>query len=307
MGQRLKGNFKAVLAAVKALQDAEIQKYLNMGYFEIENQRIELDEIRIIYCTTGNVNENLEVHSNNEVLVLIDMTQHEGQLEEGLAREIINRIQKLKKKASLIPTDPVEVYYELFNREMEKEDNKDSNEITIDQLQKAIDEFKSMIQLTIKSDFKSGPASLDTNMIVISETVPLKGVNMKLTIFSTSKKISESVNMKVGAEHVYIVLGEDIEARFGRSNEGTLSLVNTETMENISWDTFSQEIEVLFGLYSVSYTIFKYDKSLGEAVKLTELESSLPGSVLIISRSKDIATAFFQSEEIMQKMNKLKL
>lgn len=300
MGQRLKNNFKAVLTSIKALQDAEIQNFLNIGYFEIENQRIELDEIRIIYCTTDKVNENLEIHSNNEVLVLIDMTQHEELLEEGLAREIINRIQKLKKKACLIPTDSVEVYYELFN-EKEKDGYKDGNEVTIEQIQKVIVDFKSMIQLTIKSVFKPGPPT-GTYVVIISETVPLKGVNMKLTICLSSDKSQETVNNLVNIPIVNLLLAKDINSRFGFRNEATLSLVHSVTKENISWDVFKYEIDVLFGLYGVTYDVYKYDILLEEAVLVTDLKSSLAGKLLVISRSKGSATDCFQSNEIIKKV-----
>jgi len=101
------------MAAIKALKDDEIQKQVAQGYFNILDQRVELDEVRIIYCTSEKVGGNFEAHSDNEVLVLMDMTPNEELLEEGLAREIINRVQKLKKKAQLIPTDPVIIYYAL--------------------------------------------------------------------------------------------------------------------------------------------------------------------------------------------------
>lgn len=101
LGQRLKGNFKAVMAAIKALRDDEIQKQVSQGYFDILDQRIELDEVRIIYCTSEQVGGNFEAHSDNEVLVLLDMTPNEELLEEGLAREVINRVQKLKRRLNL--------------------------------------------------------------------------------------------------------------------------------------------------------------------------------------------------------------
>jgi len=34
-------------------------------------------------------------------------------MQEGLAREIVNRIQKLRKKAGIHPTDPIEVFFEV--------------------------------------------------------------------------------------------------------------------------------------------------------------------------------------------------
>lgn len=42
-----------------------------------------------------------------QVLVLLDITPDEELLKEGLAREFVNRVQKLRKKAHLVPTDQV--------------------------------------------------------------------------------------------------------------------------------------------------------------------------------------------------------
>lgn len=40
----------------------------------------------------------------------MDTTPDQAMQDEGVAREIINRVQKLRKKAGLVPTDPVRQY-----------------------------------------------------------------------------------------------------------------------------------------------------------------------------------------------------
>lgn len=47
------------------------------------------------------------------MLILLDITPDQSMLDEGVAREIINRIQKLRKKAGLIPSDEIQVYYQI--------------------------------------------------------------------------------------------------------------------------------------------------------------------------------------------------
>ena len=41
------------------------------------------------------------------------MSQNQALLDEGTAREVVNRVQKLRKKAGLVPTDDIRVYYEV--------------------------------------------------------------------------------------------------------------------------------------------------------------------------------------------------
>lgn len=43
-----------------------------------------------------------EAHSDNDVLVLLDVTPDQSMLDEGVAREVVNRIQKLRKKVSYV-------------------------------------------------------------------------------------------------------------------------------------------------------------------------------------------------------------
>ncbi|KAF9626113.1 hypothetical protein IFM89_030960 [Coptis chinensis] len=54
---------------------------------------------------------------DGDVLVVLDLCPDELLFEARIAREIVNRIQKLRKKADLEPTDVVEVYIELLDGE----------------------------------------------------------------------------------------------------------------------------------------------------------------------------------------------
>uniref|UniRef100_A0A0D3CQ95 isoleucine--tRNA ligase n=1 Tax=Brassica oleracea var. oleracea TaxID=109376 RepID=A0A0D3CQ95_BRAOL len=52
------------------------------------------------------------VNDEGDVLVLLDLRPDDSLYEAGVAREIVNRVQKLRKKSGLEPTDFVEVYIE---------------------------------------------------------------------------------------------------------------------------------------------------------------------------------------------------
>lgn len=56
-----------------------------------------------------------------------------------MAREIINRIQKLRKKSHLIPTDQITVYYNISPENSE--------------LSRVAKEYRDFIEVTIKSPF----------------------------------------------------------------------------------------------------------------------------------------------------------
>jgi len=50
----------------------------------------------------------------DQALLILNLTVEEPMKREGLARELINRAQKLKKKAGLHITDPVEVFVDVL-------------------------------------------------------------------------------------------------------------------------------------------------------------------------------------------------
>lgn len=44
---------------------------------------------------------------------MFDMTRNASMLDEGMAREVVNLVQKLRKKGQFVPTDPITVYYKI--------------------------------------------------------------------------------------------------------------------------------------------------------------------------------------------------
>ena len=47
--------------------------------------------------------------------MLLNVCQDQSMKDEGLAREVINLVQKLRKEAHVTPSDAVTVYYEVRN------------------------------------------------------------------------------------------------------------------------------------------------------------------------------------------------
>lgn len=63
-------------------------------------------------CTTHYV-----ANHNNDVLVLLDPTITDAAQSEYIARECINRVQRLRKKAGLQPTDDIRMEFELLDED----------------------------------------------------------------------------------------------------------------------------------------------------------------------------------------------
>lgn len=58
----------------------------------------------------GASEEDVDANGDGEVLAVLDLGTDDSLVEAGLAREVVNRVQKLRKKAGLVASDIVDVY-----------------------------------------------------------------------------------------------------------------------------------------------------------------------------------------------------
>jgi len=99
--------------------------------------------IKIDYVGKANYTAN----SDGDVMVLLDKKRDDAMLDEGVAREIVNRVQKLRKKAGLRFEDEVEVFYDLTGKE-----SADLSFANIERVIKSQEEFlRNALKLAIRS------------------------------------------------------------------------------------------------------------------------------------------------------------
>ncbi|XP_064473466.1 isoleucine--tRNA ligase, cytoplasmic-like [Ornithodoros turicata] len=171
LGLRLRGESKKVGQAIRELKDVDIQKHLSGEALTVCGHQLEQGDIRVQYSFSGahaqKLSEQYEAHSEGDLLILLDVSPDQTMLNEGLAREVINRMQKLRKKAHLVPTDPVSVYTEVTP----------TNHFLADIVQS----HSSLIEGTLKVPVKRLPVC-DSDQVIIEETQELKGASLKIVI-----------------------------------------------------------------------------------------------------------------------------
>ncbi|KAI4466789.1 soleucyl-trna synthetase [Holotrichia oblita] len=251
LGLRLKQHFKAVTLAIKDLTDDQINEFVRIGYRDIVGQRIELSEIRLIF-KTDLASGQYEVHSDNDVLVLLDCTPDSSMQDEGTAREIINRIQKLRKKAHLVPTDEITVFYK-----------------TEGELKRVAESFQSFIEETIKASIKPFESRQKSDGLIMEETQTLK--NCELTI--TLTKTADISAPKVKWINVELV---DLTPRY--CNNASKGLILLETGNGLlTVAELKRNISSLFGIEN-----FDIYTSTGEVV-VKNLDA-LSGQTIFVGR-----------------------
>ena len=113
LGRKLRKDLGRVKNALPNVSSDAVKAYL-------ENGKLTVDGIELV---TGDltVQRYLELpptsdgqyatHTDNDVVIRLDVQVHLELMSEWLSRELINRVQKLRKKAGLQATDDVDVYY----------------------------------------------------------------------------------------------------------------------------------------------------------------------------------------------------
>ena len=182
LGSRLKGDVKQVQKLVAALSDSEIQNILSSGAIELMGHKILASELNVKYSFSGDkaaeLSSRYEAHSDDSVLILLDTTPSQEMLDEGLAREIVNRVQKLRKKAKLVPTDEVTAWYDVEDK---------SSDIA-----RIADSHREYIETATRTPFY--PLSKkDSNQVVKEEVVDVKNVKLRLIITKGFCSTSSSV------------------------------------------------------------------------------------------------------------------
>jgi isoleucyl-tRNA synthetase len=142
LGKKLRGNLARVKNALPTISSNEIKEYGRTGQITVDGiQLVEGDLAAQRYIELPPASEGLfatNSDTDSNVAIKLDLQIHAELAGEWLAREFINRVQKLRKKAGLQATDNVHVFYRFENS-------------TGQDIQDAITEYKDMIERTVGS------------------------------------------------------------------------------------------------------------------------------------------------------------
>lgn len=116
LGKKLKKDAQKVKKALPSLSSDDVKKFVAEKKIVVDG--IELEEGDLIVkrgVKEDDASKNLESKTDDDVLTILDVNLYPELAQEGLAREIINRVQKLRKKAGLVATDDVKMEYKVLS------------------------------------------------------------------------------------------------------------------------------------------------------------------------------------------------
>lgn len=116
LGKKLKKDMAKVKKALPSITSDEVKKYVADGKLTVDG--IELVEGDLVVrrgVRESEQTKDSEINTDSEVLTILDCKIYPELKSEGVAREIINRVQRLRKKVGLVPTDDVKMEYKVLS------------------------------------------------------------------------------------------------------------------------------------------------------------------------------------------------
>ncbi|KAJ3498519.1 hypothetical protein NLG97_g1056 [Lecanicillium saksenae] len=116
LGKKLKKDMVRVKKALPSLTSEQCQAYVRDKEILVDGIKLEEGDLVVRRgVKEDDASKTWETNTDSDVLTLLDVHIYEGLAQEGLAREVINRVQKLRKKAGLQQTDDVKMEYRMLS------------------------------------------------------------------------------------------------------------------------------------------------------------------------------------------------
>uniref|UniRef100_A0A8C8A135 Isoleucine--tRNA ligase, cytoplasmic n=1 Tax=Oryzias sinensis TaxID=183150 RepID=A0A8C8A135_9TELE len=254
LGKRLKGAFKAVTASIKELTSEQLEAFQKTGRIMVNEHELHEEDLRLMYTfdqSSGSAAQ-YEAHSDAQVLVLLDVTPDQSMVDEGVAREVINRIQKLRKKGHLVPSDEITVHYHC---QPEGE-----------YLASVIQAHTDFILGTTKAPLLPYPVPKSAS-IIIAETTQLKGSDLELTIVKGSSVHQASLN---GPACAY-VNARVKQSQTNNDKQGVILLENPKGDNRLDLDRLQTVCSSVFGTNNSRLRFFSSGTELTSKMDLLAL------------------------------------
>ncbi|XP_069101274.1 LOW QUALITY PROTEIN: isoleucine--tRNA ligase, cytoplasmic-like [Argopecten irradians] len=276
---KLKGDVKKIYGAIKSLRNAQLENFQETGQITVEGNVLEEGDMRLRYkfdAKDSSTPNCYDAHGNKDVLVLLDVTPDQSMLDEGIAREVINRMQRLRKKGGIVPSDDITVYYQAS-----------------DSLTAIINNFSDFIFSTIKQPVCPYPVPAGSK-VVVEESTSVKKDELMLTIVSRSGDRPKSMAVPT-VQPAAVVKGVTPTCSYinvqlcglapqeGVSgNHATVLLENPKGKAMGSRQVLVDQVKSVFGVRGIKLEVYK-DSNMSEVLPANVNVTSLAGKTLYVA------------------------
>jgi len=113
LGRKLRKDLGRVKSALPGVTSDDVRSYISTGKISVDGIQLVVGDLAVqrYLELPSSAEGQYATHTDNDVVVRLDIQVHPDLEAEWLARELTNRVQKLRKKAGLQATDDVHVFY----------------------------------------------------------------------------------------------------------------------------------------------------------------------------------------------------
>ncbi|KAH7397744.1 tRNA synthetases class I-domain-containing protein [Cadophora sp. MPI-SDFR-AT-0126] len=116
LGKKLKKDVQKVKKALPGLTSDQVHQFVLDKTIVVDGITLEDGDLVVKRgLKDDESSKKLETNTDDEVLTILDAEIYPELADQALAREIINRVQRLRKKAGLQPTDDVRMEYKVLS------------------------------------------------------------------------------------------------------------------------------------------------------------------------------------------------
>ncbi len=175
LGRKLRKDLARVKNALPSVPSDEVRQYIQTGKLTVDGIALVAGDltvqryIELPEQTAGGAGQQHATNTDNDVVVRLDITVHPELQIEYLAREFINRVQKLRKRAGLQATDDVDVYHSFEAG-------------SGDDLRAAVDAYVEVIEKTVRSVPRDVSERGEGRKILIEEEQEIADVKFTLSL-----------------------------------------------------------------------------------------------------------------------------
>jgi isoleucyl-tRNA synthetase len=171
LGKKLRKDLRRVRDALPNVSSDDVKAYVETGKIMVAGIELVTGDLTVQrWLELPPMSEGqYGTHTDNDVVVRLDIQVHPELLSEGLAREFINRVQKLRKKAGLQATDDIDVFYHF-------------EEGTGEDILAALTEYADVIAKTVRNVPVDVKERREGTSLVIEEEQDIGDVKFMLTL-----------------------------------------------------------------------------------------------------------------------------
>ena len=107
MGKRLGKEFRAFKELIEHLEHSQLNQLAESGSIELKGEVFSSGDILVF----REAKEGTQTLSNRFISIDLDCELNQDLIDEGLAREVVNRVQKTRKEINFNVTDRITVAY----------------------------------------------------------------------------------------------------------------------------------------------------------------------------------------------------